>query len=114
MIANVCSYLIGKLPDESANCIKFADGMMIQYGRIENPAAGSGSVIIDLPESFIHKSYVITATPEYASSAYPVFAVSVQRLNAGQAAIYFRQIYTNAVITGVRASYFSPCFNNLL
>ena len=99
------SELNGKLPEEGDNYIKFKDGTVIQWGRANSGTSSGGAVTINFPVPFIDASYRITATPEYASSSYPVFLTSAQRVNKERAVIYFRQAYTAAVITGVNANW---------
>lgn len=103
MIANICSYLIGKLPEESNNYIKFADGTLIQWGRVNSIGNGPGYGTVDFPVQFIDANYSLSATPEYAGSEYPVFEVSCQRTDASRAVFYFRQNGNTSIITGVYA-----------
>ena len=105
MLNAASSELNGKLPEEGDNYIKFKDGTVIQWGRANSGASSGGAVTINFPVPFIDASYRITATPEYASSSYPVFLTSAQRVNKERAVIYFRQAYTAAVITGVNANW---------
>lgn len=99
------SYLIGNLPEEGENYIKFANGTLIQWGVANSGSSGGGAVSINFAVPFIDALYRITTTPEYASSSYPVFLTSAQRVNTERAVIYFKQAYTAAVITGVNANW---------
>lgn len=98
------SYLIGKLPKENDNYIKFADGTLIQWGRVNSPGSEPGTGTVIFPMAFADTNYVLEATPEYGGSAYPVFEVSCQRIDASKAVFYFKQNgNTSAIITGVYA-----------
>ena len=99
------SRLNGNLPEEGENYIKFANGTLIQWGVANSGSSDGGAVSINFAVPFIDVLYRITTTPEYASSSYPVFLTSAQRVNTERAVIYFRQAYTAAVITGVNASW---------
>ena len=97
--------LNGNLPEEGENYIKFANGTLIQWGVANSGSSDGGAVSINFAVPFIDALYRITTTPEYASSSYPVFLTSAQRVNTERAVIYFRQAYTAAVITGVNANW---------
>ena len=101
---SVAPQLIGKLPKENGNYIKFADGTLIQWGRVNSPGNNPGTGTVIFPMAFADTNYVLEATPEYGGSAYPVFEVSCQRIDASKAVFYFKQNgNTSAIITGVYA-----------
>lgn len=95
------SELDGKIPEESTNYIKFADGTLIQWGTRNSPGSGAGYAEIAFPVPFASTNYSITVTPQYFSSTYPAFLVSVAPTAVDKCGVYFRQAWTNAVITGV-------------
>ena len=103
--AKAVAKLNGNLPEEGENYIKFANGTLIQWGVANSGSSDGGAVSINFAVPFIDALYRITTTPEYASSSYPVFLTSAQRVNTERAVIYFRQAYTAAVITGVNANW---------
>ena len=103
--AKAVTELNGNLPEEGKNYIKLANGTLIQWGVVNSGGSSGGAASINFAVPFIDASYRITTTPEYASSSYPVFLTSAQRVNTKSAVIYFRQAYTAAVITGVNANW---------
>lgn len=100
---SVVAYLIGNLPEESGNYIKFAGGTLIQWGRVNSLGSGGGVGTVIFPIPFANMNYILDATPEYAGSQYPVFEVSCQRTDASSAVCYFRQNGNTSIITGVYA-----------
>lgn len=98
--------LIGKLPEENDNYIKFPDGTVIQWGNVQSPANSQGYNTVTFPVPFKDTSYRMQATPRYGTSSYPTFDVSTQVVNESRAYVYFRQT-TNvgSVITGVNADW---------
>lgn len=97
--------LESKTPEESSNYIKFADGTLIQWGNVSSPGSNNGYGNISFPEAFANLNYYLSATPKYFNPSYPVFLVSAQRNGNNKAIVYFRQAYTNAIITGVSADW---------
>lgn len=91
------------MPEEKDNYIKFQDGTIVQWGRIQSPANSQGYNTITFPIKFVDTNYILQATPQYASSSFPVFAVSVQRISTTASYVYFRQSDNISMITGAYA-----------
>lgn len=97
MIANICSYLIGKSYEigtyTDSNTImwykKYNDGVIEYWGRVASPANGQGFATLNFPVPFMSADdYSIVATSQYAGSSVIAFMTGVQRSSEKLAYIY--------------------------
>lgn len=82
--------LNGKLPYEGESYIKFPDGTLIQWGKVESPKGGQSYGIIDFTVPFLDKNYSVLATPIYPNANIPTFTVSIDKNATDKATAYFR------------------------
>lgn len=96
MLSSLNNNSISALGD---NYVKFANGLMIQWGRVDSPSSGSGGkgyATVTFPQPFVNTVYFPIATSEYITSI-TAFMVSVQRTSKSQMYIYCRSDSGGAV-----------------
>ena len=98
--------LNGKLPCEGESYIKFPDGTLIQWGKVESPKDGPSHGIIDFTVPFLNKNYSVLATPIYPNANIPTFTVSIDKNATDKATAYFRT-NNSGNLTGAFASWFA-------
>lgn len=98
--------LNGKLPSEGESYIKFPDGTLMQWGKVESPKSGPSYGIINFMYPFLDKNYFVLATPIYPNANIPTFTVSIDRNSTDKATAYFRTNNTEN-LTGAFASWFA-------
>lgn len=82
--------LNGKLPSEGESYIKFPDGTLMQWGKVESPRNGPSYGIINFMYPFLDKNYFVLATPIYPNANIPTFTVSIDKNSTDKATVYFR------------------------
>ena len=85
------------------NYVKFANGLLIQWGEKDSPAQGAGGkgyADVTFPQSFVDTSYTVIASPRYVSSV-TTFEVSVQKAAKNRVYIYTRVSSGTSAVTGV-------------
>lgn len=98
--------LNGKLPSEGESYIKFPDGTLMQWGKVESPKSGPSYGTINFMYPFLNKNYFVLATPIYPNANIPTFTVSIDRNSTDKATAYFRTNNTEN-LTGAFASWFA-------
>lgn len=98
--------LNGKLPYEGESYIKFPDGTLMQWGKVESPKDGPSYGIIDFTVPFLNKNYSVLATPIYPNANIPTFTVSIDKNATDKATAYFRT-NNSGNLTGAFASWFA-------
>ena len=85
------------------NYVKFANGLLIQWGKKDSPSTesgGEGYANVTLPQAFIDTGYTVIATPIYLSSVV-TFEVSAQAATKDRVYIYTRLSNGTSRVTGV-------------
>ena len=98
--------LNGKLPYEGESYIKFPDGTLMQWGKVESPKDGPSYGIIDFTVPFLNKNYSVLATPIYPNANIQTFTVSIDKNSTDKATAYFRT-NNSGNLTGAFASWFA-------
>lgn len=98
--------LNGKLPSEGESYIKFPDGTLMQWGKVESPRNGPSYGIINFMYPFLDKNYFVLATPIYPNANIPTFTVSIDKNSTDKATVYFRT-NNSENLTGAFASWFA-------
>lgn len=96
----------GKLPYEGESYIKFPDGTLMQWGKVESPKDGPSYGIIDFTVPFLNKNYSVLATPIYPNANIQTFTVSIDKNSTDKATAYFRT-NNSGNLTGAFASWFA-------
>lgn len=98
--------LNGKLPSEGESYIKFPDGTLMQWGKVESPRNGPSYGIINFMYPFLDKNYFVLATPIYPNANIQTFTVSIDKNSTDKATVYFRT-NNSENLTGAFASWFA-------
>lgn len=96
----------GKLPSEGENYIKFPDGTLMQWGKVESPKDGPSYGMINFMVPFLDKNYSVLVTPIYPNANIPTFTVSIDKNSTDKATAYFRT-NNSGNLTGTFASWFA-------
>lgn len=107
-VAGSLSELNGKsIADFGNNYIKYANGILIQWGSATFPSdasGGKGYATIDFPVNFADTSYTIIATATYPGNTLPAFVVSAEVRSTSRAYVYARTV-SMTVVTGARCGF---------
>lgn len=95
------------IADFGNNYIKYANGILIQWGSATFPSdasGGKGYATIDFPVNFADTSYTIIATATYPGNTLPAFVVSTEVRSTSRAYVYARTV-SMTVVTGARCGF---------